>query len=270
MASPVNTNPGYGLRVGREIVKLDKQTLIIGRAEACDIVLSSALVSRQHARIHVTPEGVSIEDLGSRNGVLVNGALVDEPTQLAHGDTILLGDEQLKLVLLMPEKRLTLREVQSQDTLVGETDPSSDEATRQGNLLEVLGGVVDKQLALGHGLEAERLLAKQLKVTLEHAKLGRANASISERAANYGIKLAAATNNPDWIVYAISIYHYQGKVMPIALVDELYSLLRRVRGVPVEVVRSYLAELRNKERHFSPAERFALKRIEGLEHLVLL
>jgi pSer/pThr/pTyr-binding forkhead associated (FHA) protein len=270
VTSPVNETPGYGLRVGREIVKLDKPALIIGRAEACDIVLSSALVSRQHARVRVSPEGVSIEDLGSRNGVLVNGIPIEEATQLTHGDTILLGDEQLKLVLLHPEKRHTLREIRTQDTLVGETDPNSDEATRQGNLLEVLGGVVDKQLALGHGIEAERLLAKQLKLTLDHAKLGRANPSISERAANYGIKLAAATNNPEWIVYAISIFHCQGKVMPIALVDELYSLLRRVRGVPVEVVRAYLAELRSRERYFSPAERFALKRIEGLEHIVLL
>ncbi len=270
MASPLNDNPAYGLRVGREIVKLDKPILSIGRAEACDIVLSSALVSRQHARVHVSPEGVSIEDLGSRNGVVVNGVPIEAITPLNQGDTILLGDEQLKLVLLFPERRHTLREIRTQDTLVGETDPNSDEATRQGNLLEVLGGVVDKQLALGHGFEAERLLAKQLKITLEHAKVGRATPSISERAANYGIKLAAATNNPDWIVYAISIYHCQGKVMPVELVDELYSLLRRVRGVPVDVVRAYLAELRNKERYFSPAERFALKRIEGLEHLVLL
>src|SRR5690606_9530419 len=227
VASPLNDNPAYGLRVGREIVKLDKPILSIGRAEACDIVLSSALVSRQHARVHVSPEGVSIEDLGSRNGVVVNGVPIEAITPLNQGDTILLGDEQLKLVLLFPERRHTLREIRTQDTLVGETDPNSDEATRQGNLLEVLGGVVDKQLALCHGFEAERLLAKQLKLALEHAKAGRATPSISERAANYGIKLAAATNNAVWIDCAISISHCQGKVMPVELVDELYSLLRR-------------------------------------------
>ena len=70
--------------------------------------------------------------------------------------------------------------------------------------------------------------------------------------------------------YAISMFHYQGEVMPVALVDELYSLLRKVRGVPVDVVRSYISVLRNREKSLSPAERFALKRIEGLEHIVLL
>jgi pSer/pThr/pTyr-binding forkhead associated (FHA) protein len=255
--------------VGREIVKLDKQRLIIGRSETCDIVLSSALVSRQHARVSVGADGVHIEDMGSRNGVVVNGVPIERQTRLSHGDTILLGEEQLKLVLLMPERQNTMREVRTADTLVGD-NPDAEEATRQGNLLEVLGGVVDKQLALGHGPEAERLLSKQLRLTLEAAKVGRVSSALSQQAAHYGIKLAAATNNPDWIVYAISMYHYQGEVMPLALVDELYSLLRKVRGVPVDVVRSYLGVLRLKELSLSPAERFTLKRIEGLEHIVLL
>ena len=270
MTSPLHNKTGYGLRVGREIVKLDKQRLTIGRSETCDIVLSSALVSRQHARISVSADGVQIEDMGSRNGVVVNGAPIERPTRLAHGDTILLGEEQLKLVLLMPERQNTMREVRTADTLVGDANPDAEEATRQGNLLEVLGGVVDKQLALGHGAEAERLLSKQLRLTLEAAKVGRVSTSLSQQAAQYGIKLAAATNNSDWIVYAISMYHYQGEVMPVALVDELYSLLRKVRGVPIDVVRSYLGVLRAREHGLSPAERFALKRIEGLEHIVLL
>lgn len=270
MTSPLNNKTGYGLRVGREIVKLDRQRLVIGRSETCDIVLSSALVSRQHARVSVSADGVQIEDLGSRNGVLVNGTPIERPTRLAHGDTILLGEEELKLVLLMPERQNTMREVRTADTLVGDSNPDAEEATRQGNLLEVLGGVVDKQLALGHGAEAERLLSKQLRLTLEAAKVGRVGAGLSQQAAHYGIKLAAATNNPDWIVFAISMYHYQAEVMPVALVDELYSLLRKVRGVPVDVVRSYLGVLRAREQSLSPAERFALKRIEGLEHIVLL
>jgi len=256
--------------VGREIVKLDKPVLTVGRAENCDIVLSSALVSRQHARLLVTADGVSIEDLGSRNGVLINGTPSEGLTKLAEGDAVLLGEEQLKVVLLMPERQHTLREVRTADTLVGDPEGEAQEATRQGHLLELLGGVVDKQLALGHGAEAERLLSKQLHLTLEQAKQGRLKPELSERAAGYGIKLAGATNNPDWIVYALSVYQEQDLVMPLAMVDELYSLLRRVRGVPVDLVRTYAGALKAKEQRLSPAERFTLKRIEGLEHIVLL
>jgi PAS domain S-box-containing protein len=46
----------------------------LGRnARRCDVVLQHYAVSREHAVIQVTPEGTFIEDLGSRNGVLVNG-----------------------------------------------------------------------------------------------------------------------------------------------------------------------------------------------------
>jgi PAS domain S-box-containing protein len=42
-------------------------------AKRCDVVLKHYAVSREHAVIQVTPEGSFIEDLGSRNGVFVNG-----------------------------------------------------------------------------------------------------------------------------------------------------------------------------------------------------
>lgn len=270
MTPPLDDKPGYGLKVGREIIRLDKQVMIIGRAETCDIVLTSALASRQHARLFVSADSVSIEDMGSRNGVLVNGSPIESIKKLAHGDTVILGDEHLTVVLLLPERGHTQREVRMADTLVGEVQSDPEEATRRSHLLEVLGGVVDKQLALGHGAEAERLLSKQLRLTLERAKLEGIDPVLNEQAARYAIKLGDVTKKSEWIVYAISIYHYQRRVMPVALVDELYSVLRRVRGVPVDVVRSYLSELRAKNKQLSPAERFALKRIEGLEHLVLL
>jgi DNA-binding winged helix-turn-helix (wHTH) protein len=46
---------------------------LIGRAEECLIRMDSVRVSRRHARIVVTPDAVSIEDLGSRNGTWFGG-----------------------------------------------------------------------------------------------------------------------------------------------------------------------------------------------------
>lgn len=65
-------------------------TLTIGRSSENDLVLSSAQVSRAHARIVVTEAGARLEDLGSRNGTLVN----DEKAQVAElgpGDRISIG-----------------------------------------------------------------------------------------------------------------------------------------------------------------------------------
>lgn len=58
----------------------------------CDIVFQDLSVSRQHARITVNEEeNVFIEDLGSRNGVIVNGELLSEPRRLQSEDIVAIG-----------------------------------------------------------------------------------------------------------------------------------------------------------------------------------
>lgn len=63
----------------------------IGRSRQCDIVLSDGNVSRRHA--HITPggQGWIISDLGSTNGLRVNGRQVEGPHPLDPGDDIELG-----------------------------------------------------------------------------------------------------------------------------------------------------------------------------------
>lgn len=73
----------------------DSGELIIGRSRQSDIVLSSENVSRRHARIWTTPNGLMIEDLHSANGTFVNGKRVIEPTELSDKDVIRLGDYHL-------------------------------------------------------------------------------------------------------------------------------------------------------------------------------
>ena len=45
-------------------------------------------ISRHHARLLRTPEGITLEDLGSKNGTHVNGERITRPTQLQDGDVI--------------------------------------------------------------------------------------------------------------------------------------------------------------------------------------
>lgn len=63
----------------------------IGRASWNDLVLANMAVSRAHARIVSSPEGLVIEDLGSRNGVIVDGVRT-ERALLAPGAMVRLGD----------------------------------------------------------------------------------------------------------------------------------------------------------------------------------
>lgn len=67
----------------------------IGRSRDCDVVIDDAGVSRHHAAVRPDGEGWTIEDLGSTNGVSVNGATIGGPTTLAPGDVIELGSTEL-------------------------------------------------------------------------------------------------------------------------------------------------------------------------------
>ena len=83
--------------------RLPADGLCLGRdGGQCDLVASGAAVSRRHARIRADAAGRwLIEDLGSPNGVFVNGRRIDGAVALADGDTIGLGTAagQLRLQL---------------------------------------------------------------------------------------------------------------------------------------------------------------------------
>jgi len=74
-----------------EIYLLDCPVLTIGAARENDVIVRLPGVSRHHARIVREGGGVFwLEDVGSRYGSTVNGAVVTK-TRLAHGDEIAMG-----------------------------------------------------------------------------------------------------------------------------------------------------------------------------------
>lgn len=71
--------------------QVDKPSVTIGRARENDICIHQDFVSRCHARPITLEFGMMIEDVGSRNGVLVNSQPVDRRRLLADGDVVSLG-----------------------------------------------------------------------------------------------------------------------------------------------------------------------------------
>jgi len=65
---------------------------IVGRQKDCTVRLMDTSVSRRHAQLSVQDDNLTIEDLGSANGTMVNGRLISEPTPLRDGDEVTLGE----------------------------------------------------------------------------------------------------------------------------------------------------------------------------------
>ena len=89
--SPTPENPYLIAQAGpdqgeRWVLQHDR--LLIGRGAECDVVIPDRQISRQHARLVRTPQGIVVEDLGSKNGTHVNGSRIVSPTLLQDGDII--------------------------------------------------------------------------------------------------------------------------------------------------------------------------------------
>jgi Protein of unknown function (DUF3662)/FHA domain len=67
----------------------------VGRSRDCDVVLDDAGVSRRHAEIRPGPDGWVLADLGSTNGVLVNGQVLRGARTLYAGDRVELGSTEI-------------------------------------------------------------------------------------------------------------------------------------------------------------------------------
>jgi pSer/pThr/pTyr-binding forkhead associated (FHA) protein len=71
-------------------VMLDRLPIVLGRSEAAEVALPFSSISREHARIFVEGNHLMIEDMGSANGVQVNGEKVKK-ARLGPGDMVQLG-----------------------------------------------------------------------------------------------------------------------------------------------------------------------------------
>ncbi|MBN2361741.1 MAG: FHA domain-containing protein [Deltaproteobacteria bacterium] len=78
--------------------------VVIGRASECDFVVNDANISRRHAMVRKDWGGITIEDLGSKNGVVINDRKIDGATALQDRDEIMLG--QVRLTFIDPTASL--------------------------------------------------------------------------------------------------------------------------------------------------------------------
>ncbi len=124
-----------GAKVGAKIA-VKKEQFLIGRSSKCHLCAGSTAVSRKHCAILRSGTKVSIKDLGSRNGTLVNDKKIDGEVELSSGDEITVGPLRFVLTItpgINNEKRPQVKSVADaveRTVASGDFDIADDDISR--------------------------------------------------------------------------------------------------------------------------------------------
>jgi serine phosphatase RsbU (regulator of sigma subunit) len=134
--------------------QIDSDSVVVGRSSRCDLAVPDRCLSRQHLRIFKMDGEWMVEDLGSRNGTSVNGALISGPTRLREGDTITASMSDIRFGTALapraplsdPESRTVFREAteiiaDSERDIERAATIGHDELERAANQLRVVNDV---------------------------------------------------------------------------------------------------------------------------------
>ncbi|MDD2961722.1 MAG: FHA domain-containing protein [Muribaculaceae bacterium] len=160
------------------------KTLKVGRSSTNDIVISSSVVSSQHATLIITSSSdIIIRDLNSTNGTFVNGNRITSDTPLHRGDKILLGNYEFEWESAMnkPEKtiirpannfggnsagssnKFTIGRAETAQYRISQPDVSSQHATlvkdSEGNITIIDNNSTNGTFVNGAKITAQRLNA---------------------------------------------------------------------------------------------------------------
>jgi pSer/pThr/pTyr-binding forkhead associated (FHA) protein len=222
------------LRFGSQMIELDQQPLLIGRGGACDIVVDDELCSREHCRLQVRGDTIFLTDLGSVNGVLVNGERIDGEVPLRHGDTLAVGREQFIVVRLRRAPR---------DAKMRSSAPPMNESTdtKRASIHDILLGGARKALDNRDIPNAEQG-AGSLFVTLRsHAVRGTGGVTKSTLldAIDLGIELAGASGSSSWLDQALDLATAGAVVLDRNTIERICATARRV-GKPKRTAEDYI------------------------------
>ena len=229
---------------------------VIGRRRSCHLVIDDDLVSRTHARLHLqNSDRLLIADLGSRNGVFINGKRIGTDARVLHNhDIFTIGPEELHVLIdgsehsnadelpfdvLEESSRLLLKRA---ETLVPERTEVSDD-------LDLIGSVAERALRAGNPRDAEKILEMHLRATLVDAQ-GRMRAStrVRQKAFEFGLRLAKATGKGEWFDYAVDLLCAERTACTAEQFLQLQRVAAEVPCVDVRRLRRYMSILRTDSR----------------------
>jgi pSer/pThr/pTyr-binding forkhead associated (FHA) protein len=123
-----------GAKSGGKIA-IKKEKFLIGRSKKCSLCVGTESISRQHCVITRCQSRVTIADLGSRNGTIVNGERIDKPVHLKSGDELAIGPLRFLVTIsngfsnLKRDKVKSIAEAAQRTANTHSTDVQEDDIT---------------------------------------------------------------------------------------------------------------------------------------------
>jgi hypothetical protein len=242
----------YRLRFLLQEIDLPQGDTLIGRSASCHVTIEDPLVSRQHARIRIEGGRASVEDMGSRNGLLINGRPTRGPMDLKDGDRVRIGTQELVFCAVRAPSRpgatagtrptgfmchcaacglpypmespqcpsCGSRERMDEDTVSGVVGEPNRNWT-----LELLVEVLHRAAALQRWDDVDRMLRRSLANIEERVKGGQAvSRDHLDQLAEAAARLAESRQHAEWGSWLLGVYAALGMVPHPSITDRLSTL----------------------------------------------
>jgi hypothetical protein len=261
---------------------------MIGRGPECRITMIDPLVSRNHARVVVDGDTVTIEDLGSRNGSRVNEHILRGTQPLHDGDRIRIGTQDLVFtqvddVPLSAERKATgflcqcakchnpypqemkrcptcgSDETEDERAPVGELD----EQGRQAWALQLLVEMLNKAVSQERGEDAERILGQVMLTVEEQIRIETPlDAEHADALGAAAAGLSRMQGNGKWTKWVLELHERMERLPSFEVADAIWKLPPSERDKLAPVVAALVE--RAQQGVSSQAERERLQRFQTL------
>jgi hypothetical protein len=232
-------------------VTLGRGEHVLGRGADCSVCLDDPLASRRHAVIFVAADGVTIRDLDSRNGVLINGEEIDRVHTLVEGDLIVLGSLAITVrqicraapgagapALDRAPRLATLAKIAVTRLPAIKGDPVSTAGTTLGRtdselrqpaaVLRLVAEAAERAVAAGRVERAEAVLHAPLLDVMTALQAGtEVDAEVLWIAEQQALLLAELTGKGRWLDYVHALFELRRCPLPLDVADRLARIVVR-------------------------------------------
>jgi hypothetical protein len=279
----------YRLRFLLQEFDLPPGESIIGRGPDCRITIIDPLVSRHHARVVVDGETATIEDLGSRNGLRVNGHVINGAQALSDGDRIRIGTQDLAFTQIdtgpqsssrkatgflcqckkchtpYPQEMQRCPNCGSEDK-EDERAPAEelDDSGRQTWALQLLMEMLEKAILHGRSDDAERILGQAILAVEERLKIKAVlDVEHVDAVGAAAARVSCLQRTGKWAKWALELHDRTERIPSLEVMGEI-SKLPRAELVTLAPAVGALVRKSAQGGRFGASEHERLERLQAL------